>query len=266
MAVNLQELLEQNAPIYVYNRAGRKIGKDASPYVLEVKDTNGRSFSVTIPAEASKYPFLVSNRIPHKILLESMEFRSATRRGGPLELVAPEKAKKAMQDPMAQKVIDAALKRQEGRFSVQAPNIGVREGQRSQVSGPTPPPQMHSAEAQMQAAKAEMQVAKQDVSNKVKQLVMDLNRSPDLKDDILMQLAGMDEDAITEYDIGYILNQCNSAKYPRIASWAKNELAKRVGQDAGYIEESDDPDDTEVVETADEEEPAVTVRHRRKRR
>jgi hypothetical protein len=234
--VNLQELLNSSAPVYVLNRTGRLRNGQTSTFMLTIKDAHGDAQAVAIPA--TKWPVDLSTMVPRKSLQDSKDLFRACRPGGPLEVIDPGKARAMLEDPMAQKSVDAALakldktdgKRNAFKLDVQNANAG---SQQAQV-----PNNMRGGDPEMASA-PKLVVAKNEVSPRIKQAIAGLQNHPDTAENVWAMLAGVPDEELGMDDLGYIIK--NAQPHVRIVKWAKNELAKRSAPDE---DDATDPDDT----------------------
>lgn len=254
--VNLQELLNGDEPVYVVNRTGRLLGGKTSTFILAIKDSHNSAVQVSIPA--TKWPIDISAMVPRKMLQESKELFRACRPGGPLEIVAPAQAKQMLQDPMAQRSIDAALAKIEraggsGREKFAMPVQDSRSGSQSAA---VPPALRSSAPNDFEVQAPQLVVAKTDVGPRIKQICAGLQNHPDTADEVLSLLAGIPDDEISTEELGYIVKQCRESA--RVTRWAKTELAKRSAPDDLDDEDIDDVDPDDVP-------AAPTVQPRRRR-
>jgi hypothetical protein len=245
---NLQQLIDENKPIYVLNRTGRCTGGKTHPYALVIKTASGKNREIIIPA--TKYPFLLSGQVPSAALKDADDLFNACKRGGALEVLEPEQAMSLLQDPNAQKAIDAAVERLKRRG---APKEGhqvkeIQEGatSRRQVSRP-PDPRTASPDEFVPAP----MVSHQTVNPSVVQMCVDLARDSGLAQDVYLRLAGTPDGELTREDLGHIISNVDSSKTPRIVKWARAELAKLSGDD-----------DNEDFEIPGEEEAAPVPRRR----
>ena len=256
--LDVQELVRNNQPIYVYNRTGKYLEKQG-PYVLEIRDGNRRAAQVIIPA--TKYPFLVSGHVPAKLLAESTEFYAALSKGI-LELADPDAARKIMESSIAQQVQEQALRRfQPVRRESKAPpeltpsnRTDLRpSGADKGISGlPETSTPLVVAGARGEDGKDDELV--EDVNATVLQIVMDLNSDSALYEEKFLELAGME--GLTDLDYGYLLSNCK--KFPKILQLAKAELANLVGDDGlAEIEAEQELDDGN-------EKPTRRRRHKRR--
>ncbi|KKN41378.1 hypothetical protein LCGC14_0723990 [marine sediment metagenome] len=259
MALDIQELVRANKPIYVYNRASKYLNS-ASPYVLEMRDGNKRIAKVIIPA--TKYPFLLSGHVPAKLLAESTEFYAAVSKGI-LELVDPDKAKKIMENPTAQKVQEHALKKfQPVRRTANVPPEIMTNKNREDyrpagadkgISGLPEQSRQSSTPLVVAETRGEGASGPGDVNASVLQIVMDLKSDKNLYEEKWLELDGMEN--LTDLDYGYLLNNCK--EFPKILQLARTELANLVGDDTA----------AELEEEREIEEAAPTGKRRgRKRR
>lgn len=257
MAPELQQLIRENKPIYVRNRAGEYTGTK-TPYILEIREAGKQAATVVIPA--TKYPFHLSAHVPAKLLADSTEFYSALSKRI-LILLDPAEAEREMEDPIAQKVVDAALRKFQPtrRTSKPPPELVTASNRRE---GMRPPGADTGTSELPQGSPTPLKVAKNadaegvnpDVNPTVIQIVMDLDRDSSLKEEKWLELAGMED--LTEDDYGYLLGNCQ--KFPKIVQLARTELAKLVGdEDAEEIEQE------QAVAAETEQQPR---RRRRKRK
>lgn len=249
--IDLQELVQNNQPIYVMNQTGQFLEKP-STYVLEIKANNKRAFTVPIPA--TKFPFLLSAHVPPILLKDSTEFYEALTKGI-LRLISPDEAKKRLADPMAQQVVDAAMRRfQPTKRQTRKPpelkmantpgvtesrvppgaNVGLSAGESTVEPGPNLDLKLASTG---------------DVNPSVIQICMDLASDKGLRDEKLMQLAGMPN--LTEKDLGYVVSNCK--EHAKVVQWARSELANLSGLNDDYEDDG-------------EEEPMQPQRGKRKKR
>lgn len=256
--LDVQELVRQNKPIYVYNRTGRYL-ETPGPYVLEIKEHGKRAAQVIIPA--TKYPFLVSGHVPSKLLADSTEFYAALSKGI-LELVDPEEARKIMQDPIAQKVQQQALRKFQPvkREPRVPPEVGIKDqsnyrppGANTGISGL---PEESNTPLVVAGAKGEDPDQESDVNPKVLQIVMDLQSDPDLYEEKYLELAGMEN--LSDLDYGYLLSNCQ--QFSKIIQLAKSELANLVGADGAAELEAE-----QEVEDAAPKTPTRKKRGRRRK-
>jgi len=253
--VNLQELLNGSEPVYVLNRTGRMRDGKTSTFLLTIKDSHGDATAISIPA--TKWPIDLSTMVPRKSLQDSKDLFRACRPGGPLEIIAPEKARAMLQDPMAQKSVDAALARldrAEGKRN--AFKLGVQNANEGSQSAAVPQ-HLRASDPEMSVSTPKLVVAKTEVAPKIKQIIAGLQNHPDTAEDVHAMLAGIPDDEISADDLGYVVKNCGP--HVRIIKWAKNELARRSGPE----EAETDVDD---VEETDEQDADVTVAPRRRRR
>jgi len=255
--LDLQTLIRNNQPIYVRNRTGEYLDKQG-PYVLEIREAGKQAYSIVIPA--TKYPFHLSAHVPAKLLSDSTEFYGALSKKI-LVLVDPDEAELALSDPIAQQVVDNAMRKFQPTKRVSAPPPElVTANNRNEGKNLTPPGAdtgisgMPKNDMPLKVAESpDAQGATSEVSASVVQVVMDLNSDPDLREEKFLELAAME--GLTDDDFGYLLGNCQ--KFPKITQWARKELADLVGEDA--------VEDLEVEQAADRE-SGEAPRRRRKRR
>ncbi len=215
--LNVQDLVQDNQPIYVYNRTGQYLPQQGT-YVLEIKDGNDRPVSVVIPA--TKYPFLLSAHVPAKLLADSPTFYSVLA-NGVLELVDPEEAQTIMRSPMAQQVQEQAMRKfQPVRRSAKKPGdlMQTKRHGPENVRQPNNTPLVVAAETRGEDA------AQQGVNASVLQIAMDLQSDPSLHEEKFLELAGMED--LQDLDFGYLLQHCKD--FPKILQFARKELASLV--------------------------------------
>jgi len=234
--LDINRLIEEGKPVFVYNRTNR-ILDHYSPFVLILKDAHGKPFPVPIPA--TKFPFLLSGTVPPDILANSMELHDAIRKGI-LELVDPEEGERIMNDPMAQKAMERAMRRFQSRRKPDG-NDNDTSSKRSEYAERYIPPYVETSTDFSQsdeinavlgekAKEAPLKVAgsktpetlstEAEIRPKISQIIWDVNKDPDLAGDAIVDLAAMD---LTVDDLGYIINE---AEVKSVVSWAKAELAK----------------------------------------
>ncbi len=256
--VNLQELLNGEEPVYVLNRTGRMRGGQTSTFILTVKDSHGDSAQVTIPA--TKWPVDISAMVPRKALQESKDLFKACRPNGPLEIVAPDTARKMLQDPMAQKSVDAAIaKLERAGASKEKFTMPVQDSRSGSQSAAVPPALRSNAptgDGDFAVQAPRLVVAKTDVGPRVKGICAGLQNHPDTADEVLALLAGIPDDEISIEELGFIVRQCRDSA--RVTRWAKTELAKRSAP-------QDLDDDVGPADDDEDDEPAPSPVPRRKR-
>ena len=233
MSINLTQLIEEGQPIYVYNRTGN-ILEQQSPFILEIKDNNGKAWPVPIPA--TKYPFLISGHVPPSVLAESMEIRNAIRKGI-LELVDPEEGDRIMQDPSVQKAMAATMRRfqpttrrntqpskDEDSYAERylPPNVDVSASYDARSEEVINKLKQDAPLKVADTSNREAAVTENDteVLPKISQIVWDANRLPDNAEDAIVELSSLE---LTSNDFGYIIKE---AEVSTLKSWAKAELAK----------------------------------------
>jgi hypothetical protein len=256
--VNLQELLNGDEPVYVLNRTGRMRAGQTSTFILTVKDSHGDSAQVTIPA--TKWPVDISAMVPRKALQESKDLFKACRPGGPLEIVAPDTARKMLQDPMAQKSVDAAIAKLERAgaskekftMQVQDSRSGSRQAEVPSALRSNAPNTPDDFAVQT----PKIVVAKTDVGPRIKGICAGLQNHPDTADEVLALLAGIPDEEISVEELGFVVRQCRDSA--RVVRWAKAELGKRSAPDD--LDEDAGPDDDE-----DDDAPAPSPAPRRRR-
>lgn len=259
--LDVQELINNDKPIYVLNKTNRYLEK-RGPHVLEIKDGNKRVAKVIIPA--TKYPFLLSSHVPPKLLAESTEFYAAISKGI-LELVDPDEAKRIMSDPIAQEVVDTAMRKFQPTVRTINPPPELIAGNKRENDDRVPPGADRGisqvpADDDPRNANLKMKVANKDEdgpSGTVEQIVMDLESDPNLESDKFNELAALD---LTEADLGYLMRKCKD--FPKILSWAKKSLANLVGDDEVEQLEAGQ----EIDEAEEKLPPAKKRRPRRKRK
>lgn len=258
--LDVQELIRNDKPIYVLNKTNRFLEK-RGPHVLEIKDGNKRVAKIIVPA--TKYPFLLSGHVPPKLLAESTEFYAALSKGI-LELVDPDDAKRIMSDPVAQDVVDTAMRKFQPTVRTINPPPELKAGNKREEDDRVPPGADRGISQTSQAENPEgdltLKVANKDEngpSGTVEQIVMDLESDPDLESEKFNELAAID---LTEADLGYLMRKCHS--FPKILSWARKEMANLVGDDEVEKLEAEQ----EIDEIEEKLPPAKKRRPRRKRK
>lgn len=232
---NLQELIDSGQPIYVLNRTGRITGGKTMPYALVIKTAQGRAIDIVVPA--TKFPFLLTGQVPSSALKDAEDLFKACRRGGALEVLEPDAAMEMLQDPMAQKSIDAALARFRRKAEAR-PGHQVTEVK----NGATDRKHIQRTAEVDEAEKTPMPVMpKQDVDIAIKQLCMDLNKDESLAEEVRGRLIGMPDEDISKADLGHIISAVDVSRFPRIVKWARNELAKRSGAEDSGQEDGEEP-------------------------
>ncbi|MFA6358945.1 MAG: hypothetical protein WCY09_09845 [Candidatus Omnitrophota bacterium] len=231
---NLQQLIDDNQPIYVLNRTGRITGGKTKPYAMVIKTTHGRAIEIIVPA--TKFPFLLTGQVPASALKDAEDLFKACRRGGALEVLEPEEAMEMLQDPQAQKSIDAAL----ARFRRKA---DAKPGLKAEIKSGDSSERRHisrTADADETEKVPRPVIAKQDVDPSIKQLCVDLDKDDSLAQEVLGRLTGMPEDDISKADLGHIVSAVDIERFPRIVKWARNELAKRSGAESQELTDDDE--------------------------
>jgi hypothetical protein len=250
--------MKDDQPIYVINRTGKYIkDKQGRPhtteYVLELHKANGRSSRIVIPA--TKFPYLLSNVVPASMLRESPEFLTLVERGI-LELVPADRARELLSDPMARQAMDHAMRRLQPTVHqpIVPKDIAKLQKRQEEDLEDEDIDQKRPQDPILQLAPADDDDA--DVSIAIKSIVTDLDNDPSLKDEKLLELYNMD--GLTDDDLGFLMANCRAGNIKR---WARDELAKRVGEESANELESD----LSIAANADDEdEPTPRVKRLKK--
>lgn len=259
--IDLQELIQKGEPVYVRNKTGDFLNK-AGPYILEIREAGKQAASVPIPA--TRFPFHLSAHVPAKLLGDSTEFYNALSRGI-LELVDPDVARREMSDPVAQKVVDQAMRKFQPtrRENRPPPELVTANNRRDKEAAPPGADKGISglpdgSKTPMKvAAPGDTEIEDADVNPTVLQIVMDLNSDMSLQEEKYLELVGMED--LTATDLGHLLANCKKAT--KIVQWARAELAGLVGED-----EAAEVEAAQEVEAELEDGPPPPRRRRQKNR
>lgn len=251
---NLEELIRNNQPIYVYNRTGRFVTKQGV-YVLEVRHEGKRTHQVHIPP--TKYPFHLSAMVPADLLAKSTELFDAISKGV-LELADPADARKVLEDPIAKKAQEHAMRQFQPtrRSEATAPQL-VRYDKNPDRSDGKPNTSVIDDASDTKNVNPELRLADavaDDVNVNVQAIVDAINSAPELKEEKYLELVALSD--LKENDYGYVLANID---YSRIKQWARSELAAMVGEERAAEIEADTTGE-------DEEEFGLQTTRPRKRR
>lgn len=244
---NLEELIRTNQPIYVYNRTGKFVTKQGV-YVLEVRHGGKRTHQVHIPP--TKYPFHLSAAVPADLLAHSTELFEAISKGV-LELADPAVAKKVMEDPVAKKAQEHAMRQFQPvrRNDAQAPTVAyAKDMDKDRPHNKPDAPIINATDEDTGNVNPELKMAdaiEDDVNPDVHMIVEAINSDPKLKDEKFLELVALSE--LTEADYGFVLA---NVEPQRIRQWARSELAKMVGEERAAEIEAEQ-------ETGEEDEPFI---------
>lgn len=229
--LDLQNLIAEGKPIYVRNKVGN-ILREPSPYHLEIRGEGGDKISVIIPAV--RYPYLIAN-VPRELLAKSVDFSKALQTGA-LVLVDPDKARKEMEDPLAQATIDQALTRFGRDYSAPRAQtaLSARAAQPGQAAAMQPRTASDHTADTAQPTDTKMLAKDQDINSRIIQLCMDLESDPELRDDIFLEFNGMEPDSFSAEDLGHIITKCHA--HTKITQWAKKLLADMHDVDSAEAE------------------------------
>jgi len=249
---DLQELIANGEPIYVLNRTGHYLEKQG-PYILEFKEGGKRAHTVIVPA--TKFPFLLSGHVPPNLLAQSTELYAAFSKGI-LELMEPTKAQEAMEDPVARKVVENAMRKFQPttRKTKPMPDMIGTDDRTDRV-----PPGADRGISGIPETRTQLRVAESesDVNPTVEQIIMDLKSDPTLREEKYLELAGME--GLTQDDYGHVMVNCK--KHKQILQWARASLADLVGEDGVAEVEAE-----YLAEEGVEEEDGVVFKPTRGRR
>jgi len=250
--MNIQEMLAKNIPIWVINRSATVLGKPHRLMLEFPHPTGGKKSAVDLPP--IPYPINLSARVaPPDAIGLSQDFVDLLN-NGVLEIVSPEHAAEVLRDPEARAAVKYAFdklgNRRRGSGLRQSPgNFKIHTGGRQTTAtadlggdgnmGLTAKDFYHNmpgdsdddTEEAVKKHVAQMQVTKESstITPRIVSFCLDLNGNPELKRDYLMDLKTMDPDALTDEDLGYMLEELRS--FDTIVSHVKLIMAKRSGQE-----------------------------------
>lgn len=237
--MNLQQLINSEEPIYVKNVSKRATGKDLL-IMLNFKDSQGNNRPVKL--KSWKYPVDITKLVaPRRLLGESTDFLRLLN-SGILEIVPSEKAERLLSSPDAQAAMlreqtkkrPGMTKADKSKFNLKVRGESLHDQELPDTDGVSDFEHDHMFDDNMNAfdgevvsdPEAEEFRAKSDgVDPRIAQMMAMLSEDSDSKDEILQDLKSMDEDGMTDNDLGYILEKARS--FSAIVSWAKKVLAAR---------------------------------------
>lgn len=247
--MNLKQLIETDQPIYVKNASKKATGKDLL-IMLNFKDAQGNNRPVKLPS--MKYPVDISRMVaPRQLLGESTDFLRLLS-NGILELIPQEKAEQMLGLPGAQAAVAREYdKRKQGmtasggkdRFGLRVRGSSVQDQQLPETEGledfearmmrpPIPkeyqdelPNVIGDFEVVNDQGAFMLQAKSDGIDPRIAQLMATLIEDAGSKGEVLQDLQIMDEEAISDEDLGYVMEK--SRNFPPIVSWAKKILASR---------------------------------------
>ena len=243
--MNIHQMIDGEKPIYVKNVSRRKTGKDLL-LMLEFKDKHGSVSKVKLLS--TKYPVDIASLVaPRKLLGENADFLRLLNLGI-LELIPTEKAEEILDQPGAREALQREYEKREMTKGLSAPKTdkglwvkGTRPGDESlpETDGVEyaldrlPPDHVIDGNAPEVLSDFEavhepgvVMLAKGDgVSPRIAQLMATLQEDPSTKNAALADLQVIDEEAISNDDLGYIIDKAR--RFAPITSWARNVLASR---------------------------------------
>lgn len=229
MQINVHDLVQQNQPIYVYNNTGEFMEDNKpSTHILTIKYGDGRIQAVTVPKEAAKYPFLLSAVVPPKALAESSDFNNACFRRV-LIIADPDAARKVMEQPLPQEVMERAVARFQPQVRVARPMPDVIAG-----NAPTQPAPDANGPLTLDQIPLHKAASPDTVDPTVRQIVMDVKSDPSIARDKMLALEGLQ---LSKADYGYVMTECHDISV--LVNWARTGLAELVGEDAVVQIEAD---------------------------
>jgi len=241
--MSLQQMVDENVPIYVRNRSARQLDKSHMLVIEFPNPAGGRGSTVVIPA--IKYPIDISRKVaPPAAIPMSRAFVDWLNKGV-LELVDPDEARRILAKPEVRAAVAAAyekLNRKRGAgLQRKRPQFKVRHGgaretrsyadldsEMSAKSFYGDTPEEAKLESEIVAPQEALTLGEADakVSPKIKQFCADLLEEPELKKDFLTELKSWDEDELSDEELGYMMQ--NLAAFENIAAYLRSLMAQRA--------------------------------------
>ena len=240
--MNIQQMVDENIPIYVVNRSARVLGT-AHVLVIEFPHpTGGRGSTVKIPP--IKHPINLSRRVaPPSAIPLSTAFIDWVNKGV-LEIIDVEDAKEILADPEVRAAVTQAYKKLDARRGEALnprPQFKVKQGGSRETHAIADLDEARVSMSDFQStALGDMGLPQPEAQNaltvtaetvtitpKIQKFCGDLQEDPALKGDYLRELKSWDEVVLNDDDIGYMLSQLN--EFDNICAYLRSIKAARAG-------------------------------------